>query len=431
MGCGFADSAFLPTNGKSPQRTEPPQSFWSFIGAGEFQWGPSFPETPFSLAASAVNLVVDGTHNQLPHLIRQANTKYQKALTEIRTRLSQPTVDASDQLIMACAMLSSYEDRVCDFDQSGEVSEAFKHQDGITALLDIRSSQTDRTEQSLSIDKYIRRQTLRSNLFRGLPIPECLMDGSKYGETGQDQLLDELAVQNVNLRSQVLATFHHIRQLDPDQRASHLSQLKQYLRHGLELDARLRWWTMIPPKEHEYHLTSPDKVRALCDDDDINFLTSAHAYPDFLCALSWNHYRGHRLMLNGLLAKITVWIRSITYPDEPLSLDTIPGYSEILGATTALVNDICASCPYFFGLIDTQKSSGWTATQRVAHLYPVTWALIVSAAVTHIPEEQRAWLKRRVATIGALTGSRLLRAVAEMNYERSAAALVYHPSKPE
>lgn len=88
-----------------------PENFLGFLGKGDFAYGPDRPETPFNLAAMAVDLAVQGIQHQSPILVERSEVLYAKALHLTREAIYNVTIEASDQLMVTCLLLSGYEVR--------------------------------------------------------------------------------------------------------------------------------------------------------------------------------------------------------------------------------------------------------------------------------------------------------------------------------
>ncbi|ETN38060.1 uncharacterized protein HMPREF1541_07684 [Cyphellophora europaea CBS 101466] len=451
LGCALTDHAFLISRRDyldSPSC--PDNGIWSFLGKQGFVWGPYQPGTCFNLAAMAVSLAAYGIRENRPDVMEQGRRKYADALMETRAELCSPVVEPTDELLMTCLLLSAYEvsrivnawfididhpqDQVCNFDSNIDTyktfSEGSRHQEGAMALLRMRTLSPVKNDRSLLIDKYIRRQLLRSNLYRALPLPEWLEDGSLFGEVGHELELDRHLIQTINIRHDVLSLFKHIKSMSASDSHRVTSALFRSIRDCRDCDIALQAWSTTAPPEYDYQTIKIDIPPYKPKRENIFYSTTSHAYNDRMCAISWNRYRGARLVVNGLLHRAIVCAITIAHPDQTLGSISLPGYIDNKETILGLVDDICASVPYHFGATKATIPSYELDEDTATRIYPLACPLLLASGALFVPGDQREWIKMILGLIGRITDSTLLMAATKLDLQDQSCLLKYD-AKPE
>lgn len=255
---------------------------------------------------------------------------------------------------------------------------------------------------------------MRSSLYRATPLPEWLQDGARFGETGHDLDLDRCLVKTTHVRSRIVTSFKTLKSLDVSTRHLLVPELLQCLRECLDLEASFRAWTLSSHTEYSYGVVNVEDLPRSSPNEDLFYSSTAHNYKSFMHALSWNRCRAARLVINGLINKVTHWVHIIVHPQEQVDVCSLSGHIESRNTILQLVDEICASVPFAFGATESNFTSGQYSDTTATQIYPLVWPLVFCSGALYIPEHQRAWIRAKLALIGQITGSSLIMSVAKV-----------------
>jgi hypothetical protein len=406
-----------------------PHDIWCLLGRPGFEWGPTHTPTAYNLAATAVSMAVFSRKHKCLTALDKSRAKYSAALIKTQSIIASEcnrVNGPSDQLLLAVMLLAAYEDRVCNFNRHTMFTEGFRHQDGALALLKMRKRDATTSESSLLLDRQIRRQLLRTSMFRAADIPPWLLNGASFGEEGAERDLDRLLVSTVQLRHRIFMLFECFRSIPDSERPT----LHESFDHGIkdcrEIDTELQKWSDTLPSEFVYTSVNHSATNST---ESLFYTTTAHNYTSIHHATLHNRYRGARIVANGLMTtSLRFKLLSTPFP-SPSPPSDIPnraptgGTAEATLVTTRatirhMANEIAASIPFHFGLLSPtgtpKKTSDPIAEAMGAAVYPLVWPVTIAAASAEIPEEQRAWLQRKLAFIGMVVGSGVLEGLSKV-----------------
>ena len=319
-----------------------------------------------SVLRPAIRAVAHATFGRARHR-RDALTagarEYSKALLKTNMALTNVGEARSDEVLLAIMLLSFYENAVmnktssisnADLEAIG--SRSFAHHDGAIAMLRLRRQLSQRNSRSITLDQLVRRQLLRTLLLRSMPIPAWLRDGSQYGEYGVALDIDSYQVQTAKIRHQASSLWANIAKLGTAGRYDQLLRLRRILADAQTLDDALVIWANRLPPEARYSTHKVQNHECAWTMQRIP-KGNVHVYLTIAQAGMWNRYRTIRIILNDIILRI---VSSLTQ-----SSPTDMGSAEeaVVTRMHCLVEGMCASVPYVFGLI--KSPSGVTPDNSV------------------------------------------------------------------
>lgn len=257
---------------------------------------------------------------------------------------------------------------------------------------------------------------MRSSLYRATPLPEWLQDGAKFGETGHELELDQCLVKTTHVRSRIVTGFKTLKSLDASTRHLLVPELLQCLRECLDLESSFRAWTVSSHIDYSYEVVNVEELPRSSPSEDLYYSSTAHIYKSVNHTMSWNRCRAARLVINGLINKVTHWVHIIVHPQEQVDVNSLSGHIESKQTIVQLVDEICASVPFAFGATESSFVSGYYSDTTATQIYPLVWPLVFCSGALYIPEPQRAWIRAKLALIGQITGSSLIMSVAKVRH---------------
>jgi hypothetical protein len=256
-------------------------------------------------------------------------------------------------------------------------------------------------------------------LYRSAPLPEWLRNGVYFGETGLELELDRGVVETLQIRRRMLDHFRRLGSTPSADRHLLLPALLTCVSDALNLDASLRIWASSAPLEYGISIVATNKLHKDHSEDDLFYSSVAYVYDNAAKAIAWNRCRGARLIINGLIQKAAGWADNIAQIDQQPSLEILSPRAETMKTITQIVNDICASVPYFFGATDPSSCSRGYSDATATHVYTLAWPLVFAAGALHVPDEQREWIRNKLELIGRVTNSPLIANIAKVGHAGS------------
>lgn len=373
-----------------------------------------------SLAIHSVSHATFGRARRSHSALTVGRKKYSNALVKTNVALKDREEVTRDEVLLAVMLLSFYENSVLEKSEplensspgiQGFASKSFAHHDGAMAVLNLRRQLSERSRNSVDLDKLVRRQLIRTLLLRSMPLPMWMRDGKHYGEEGVALDLDRCMVDVAELRSRT--SFLSLSHVEIDE-----TRLRSLLTEAEELDKQLLCWADALPQDSRYmtRIVRNDKAFDIGDkilDDTVQI------YPTVGHAGMWNRYRVLRLITNDIILKILAFLPSLAlFP--PLSSPA----SSIKVKIHSLANDLCASIPYMLGLIELDQIVGQeiavVGRVAVSRKSPVKateasflcWPLVMSTMVDGIEGRQKEYLKKRLLEVSEIVNDGVLERVA-------------------
>ena len=382
---------------------EQPDCVWILLGRFREQWSPCDKDSAISAALGAASLSYLGrvTHNL--EALARGRQRYSEALPRTQAAISDKDLAATDKTLLAVMLLGLYELLNGTFDRQTLFTDMYRHHDGAQALLRHRFHHPSHTPNI--IDKHIRRTLIRNAIFRSTGLDTWLHDGSHFGEEpGRELDFDIAMIKCVQIRyaSKVFKT-------DPNPTAA-----RALVEQSVDAGANFNTWAISADSDIGYDSLSvtPEYLASLTlDQKGLVFGKTIHSYPSLRSAVLWNKYRVGRIIAEAGIARGLVQFDSAESTN-----DGIPRYLEVLSNIQALVNDICASIPYHFGLTSTDE----TQRRRIRDVnarraYLLVYPLIIAGSISVTHRNQRRWILSKLLLVSQITGNSVLEQVANMD----------------
>ncbi|KAL8720856.1 MAG: hypothetical protein Q9225_002335 [Loekoesia sp. 1 TL-2023] len=378
------------------------------------EWSCSRHDSVLSLAILAVSLVTLGRARQDYAALAAGSRKYSKALTKTNMALTSVREASSDDVLLAVMLLSFYENAVMDknsYVSSEDIeaigSQSFAHHDGAIAMLKLRRQLNQRTDRSVELDKLVRRQLMRTLLLRSMSVPSWLRDGSQFGEHGLAFDLDCYMVRTAEIRHQASNLWADYAKLAISDRYNKLPRIRRLLADTQSLDTVLTIWADRLPTGFRYS-THPVQYNEYAWTNKRIFDDTVHIYPTVGHAGAWDRYRSIRLILNDLMLK-----NSSLLTQSSVS-DTGPLEEATRSRIHCLLNDLCASVPYVFGLIESPSVTEDDVTVvikvpatlkescKASTASSLCWPLYEAIMISGISERHHRYLKERILDVSEI-----------------------------
>ena len=391
------------------------------------------PSSLLSLAIFSLSHAFFGRAQRSNVALNAGRRYYASALVRTNAALSHPKEACEDEVLLAAMLLSIYENSIAD-NTTGDSSnikilapKSFAHHDGAISLLYLRQRQGQRKKEGLAIDKFVRRQLLRSLVTRSITIPIWLRDGEAYGEHGYALELDRYIVDIAKLKHQVniVSTSLECETKAPD--LNEPSKLSHLLMQAQTIgDALVAWADHLP--EEGWIATHIVRDGEAGEASQRIFDRTVHIYPTLGHGGMWLRYRALRLLvLNAVLELLALSSHDVA--------PALIAKAESLRQTTLLkikrlADDMCFALPYMLAFIDTDNlADGGVAfiadplNERRTALRSTTasflcWPLTIVTMVKGIPGRHRAYLRDRLLDVSQIVSDGVLEKIArEMKVE--------------
>lgn len=204
--------------------------------------------------------------------------------------------------------------------------------------------------------------------------------------------------------------------LAPEERYSCRPELDNLIRYAYKTDKKLGIWSVELPKTWIYSTLQVPTKLSCCSKPEIQSLFwdgMMHEYTDFDQGVSWNQYRAARIVTNSIIRVALMYATASAPSMVELSNQACDLVSSKI---EALVNDVCASISYSFGVTkDTNMDTFNIATSvSMSMVNGLMWPLVISSAMRHIPDAQRRWLKEKVRMMSLISGNKSLNGLADV-----------------
>lgn len=225
-----------------------------------YTWKASEKTSPMvNLALSSMALAFYSRARQGSVAATEATMQYCRLLQLTRKQLAQSELDEQgiDACLLAIFLMGRYEAAINPPNQDHSNKfisrRTWNHHDGAMAMLRLWKDNLH-PKHATTIIKQARRGSLRSLLLRKLPLPDWLVDGQQFGESGLELEYDRMFVRIANLH-------YHLGHLQ-GQNSLLIANVKRLQNEAMELDnamqnreSRLR--SIVSYRVHTLKETAP------------------------------------------------------------------------------------------------------------------------------------------------------------------------------
>lgn len=363
------------------------------------------------LALSAMALAVFSRVQQLPVAAIEASSKYYRVLRVAQEQISQLGVSTLDErdfdaCLLAIFLMGRYEltkHPPADLHLRDSFSSlpSWSHHDGAMSILKLWNDKA-RNNPATFIMKQTRRGLMRSFLLRTLPLPDWMLDGSRFGEHGLELDYDRIYVQIVNLR---YATWSY-----RQQNVFQTMKAKELNDEALDLDNALQGWAAQFPTTWSYQQYNLSDSGS---NPGIHFYSSiAYGYSSSIYAAVWSQYFAARMLINSTRLKILSPTQSISLVGSTFEEQRLACVTQL----KARANDLASTIPFClerFRVHDKSDSPNHriliTLNQN-EEIKPylatlAVWPLSIASGLEGVDKAQQLWFRSELSSLGKLLGS--------------------------
>ena len=255
-------------------------------------WKLSGKSSPLvDLALSAIALVIYSHAHQQPAAAVKATQTYHELLRMMQDRISDlSNTEDFDAMLLTILLMGRYEGATHG-PEDFKFAEQFKHlrtwshHDGSMAVLKLWHDSSDRRPPTFII-KQARRGLIRSAFLRNIPLPEWMLEPTRFGEQGLELQYDRIEVGLVKLRNLTACL----------EKESHpgTSKVDELCEEAEDLDEALQDWIAQIPSKYSY------KRHTLEDNDAwprLHFLSpTVHSFTKPGYSAVWLQYFSTRIL---------------------------------------------------------------------------------------------------------------------------------------
>lgn len=342
----------------------------------------------------------------------EAALKYQELIQAIQViipTLSERNIDAC---LLAIFFMSRYEDAMYNFRSPDSKKnfiasvKSFSHHDGAMAILKVWKKEMSDSQPATDTIKQTRRGLIRSNLLRGRKLPEWIMQGSNFGETGLELEYDRIVVRTTCLRHKVSTILQKISNKQAASREV-IAAAAELDNEARNIDDSLQAWTINFPDNWVYqqHIL---KDRANLPRKHF-FSSTVHGYSNPAYAAVWIRYFSLRMLINSARVKALQIYPAI--PDNSTYVQQLVCHSNI----KLMADDLASSIPFCLGKIKIVKQDNESVDQRLIALEVnqdvkpylaslAVWPLGIASSLEVLKPEQKSWFRAELAHLGRIIG---------------------------
>jgi len=368
------------------------------------------------LALAAVALVVYSRTQQQPAAAAEGAQIYYQLLRMLQDRIGDLScIEDFDAWLLATALMGRYEGATHgpgDFDSADPFNQVrnWAHQDGAQAVLKVWYDRSKSGPASYIVNQ-TRRGLMRTSLLRNIPLPDWMLDGSKFGEKDMDLQYDRVAIQLVNLRAATARL--------EEGNGPHSGRIDELDAQVQELGRALQDWVGRIPKKcsYERHIVLGEGPWPRTHFYSRTVYTFAR--PGY--ATAWLEYFSTRMLI------ISTRLRIVTSGHPGLSKDAHEqqirdGHAQL----RTIANDLASAIPFVLGKVKSQFTATdpkqttvlvneW-AKPDPCQAIMLIWSLSIGAGLGGVDVEQQQWFRSELAGLGRLLGDGIIESAESENW---------------
>ena len=365
------------------------------------------------LALSSMALAVYSRTQQHPPAATEASLRYYRLLRVAQERIAQlaiPTLDERniDACLLAVFLMGRYEGvthRPTGLNSKDLFTslQSWSHHDGAMAILKVWNDNLSHNTATFII-KQTRRGLIKSSLLRNLPLPDWMLNGSRFGEHDLELDYDRIVVRIVNLHH----AFVNLQQKNGLQTA----KVEELNNETQELDKAFQDWAAQIPSTCSYQrhvLTNPDPWPRRHFYSSIVYSYSRPGY-----AAAWSQYFVVRMLINSTRLRVLELSRpnplvDFTYEQQRL---------ECITNLEAMADSLASSIPFCLERFKVNNPSSPirqtsitlnTSEEIKPYLASLAvWPLTVASSLEGIDVRRQLWFRSELVRLGRITGDGVL-----------------------
>lgn len=365
------------------------------------------------LALSSIALAVYSRTQQYPPAIIEASSKYYRLLRVTQERIGQLgilTLDERniDACLLAVFLMGRYEGvtyRPSDLNSKDSLMslQSWSHHDGAMAILKFWNDNMSHNTATFII-KQTRRGLIKSFLLRNLPLPDWMLNGSRFGEHDLDLDYDRIVVRIVNL--------HYESARIQRKNGLRIAKAEELNSEARELDKAVQDWAAQTPSTCSFQrhiLTEPDPWPRT------NFYSSiVYSYSRPGYAAVWSQYFATRMLINSIRLRILEPSRQNPLVDSTYEQQRLGCITQLRGMADSLASTIpfCLERFKADNLHSPIRQASITInTEEEIKPYLASlavWPLTIASSLEGIDVRQQLWFRSELARLGRITGDSVL-----------------------
>jgi len=265
-----------------------------------------------------------------------ARKKYSATIKEMQVALQDKYRARSDELLTTVILMARFESII-----NPTLESMFAHLEGAKALLKLRGLDSLRSVTGMRLFGSVRAQVCLSSLIRGTKAPDFIIELSE-----QSKLFPSYDNVWAGPISMLVLMFCNIRGRLKTGEITDNNEILSSL-YGIEEEFKL--WSMHTPAKMQYtRISAVPSTMVFSDHFDM--------YKDYWSYGIWNHYRSARILcLEHLLRRLAIRATTLQDIDDLLALNDEK--QRLRTSLNDLCSDICASMPYFTGILSQGASA--------------------------------------------------------------------------
>ncbi|KAH8691338.1 Zn(II)2Cys6 transcription factor [Talaromyces proteolyticus] len=348
-----------------------------------------------SSAITALGLSAMANMRMSPPLMMAAREEYTKALAATNQNIKDPVLSKTDQTLVAVMFLGMFE--VVTYTDPESIFRWMKHIEGATKLLEWRGEDQLKSSRGSHLFRLMRGQIVTHDIFKESQTSPIVIDLSQKAcdsGDGSVQYADQLA--NINIQ---------LSRLCENIRCGELADPAARIGFALALDAEMEAWSSSVPCKWGFEtITLPLESLNRMNSVFGIYGNKYHIYKDLYSCGVWNNWRGARMVLHEIILNSCNLQEEVGGDTEPSA--QLFGHSKLAARSEAvmkvLIEDICASVPYHFGISSNQSSMESVGTNEPATVagHILIWPLFLAADSIFASPDLKIWVIMCLEKIG-------------------------------
>jgi hypothetical protein len=360
------------------------------------------------LAISSLALAIFSRTQHHPPAAREAALRYGRLLHVVQEQFNQSgiwacNVQGIDERLLTIVLMAWYETAMHQ-PAHARLNEPFRslhswsHYDGAMAILKTWNDSLSHTAPS-SIIKQARRGLVRSALLRDLPLPDWIMDGSRFGENGLDLGFDSVLFRVVN--------FRHASKSQEQQTSFLAADFEVLSQQGRKLNQACQDWASQIPSA--WHCQSHGDVDLKFWPNRDFYTPTVHTYAHPGYAAVWIQYFATQMLIDSTRLSLLQMSRS-QYIDTTYEEESDECKSQLRRMAESLASTIPFSLNRFRSEGLDSLSSKPTITLntdediRPALALFTVWPLSMASSLGGVEPGQKLWFSAQLARLGRVLG---------------------------
>lgn len=363
-----------------------------------------------SMVDSAVSSMALAVYSRVRHHLLAATASsmtYQHTLRSAQRVISNLSAANIDACLMTIFLMSRYEDVLHQHWHSptGTTFGSAPHHDGATVILKAWADKFRGSCPPSMVIKHTRRGLLRSALLRHLAVPEWMVDGSYFGETGQDLAYDGIFVRLLNIRHQLQTALGDDVGLPSSYVIASVSEMQELFAQLKTLDCELETWKANFPATWELKSCL---VKDVGQTPTQHFYTPrANLHSNLVAVATWNHYLVTSMLISSTRMRLVQ--QSQLFPET--FRDGID--KEMLKCLFHLEDtgkELATNVPFCLSLIKSEdgdcviRNTGTMELYEPAAANLLAWPLSVVSCLHGVNNSQKMWFQSELTFVGITLG---------------------------